>query len=144
MSEKAAFHEDFRRGAAVEAASERSFGLTFAAVFLVVAVWPLWSGGGARAWALAAALGCAGLALLRPAALRPLNRAWARLGLLLHRMVSPVVMAFLFYGVVTPTALLMRLFGKNPLRLGFERESRSYWIAREPPGPEPETMRHQF
>jgi hypothetical protein len=54
------------------------------------------------------------------------------------------VMGLLFYLTVTPTGLLMRLFRKDPLRLRFDPEAKSYWIERQPPGPAPETMRHQF
>ena len=59
-------------------------------------------------------------------------------------VVTPVVMILLFYLTVTPTAILMRLFGKDPLRLRFDRAAKSYWIERVPPGPAPETMRNQF
>ena len=59
-------------------------------------------------------------------------------------VVNPLVMGLLFYLTVTPTGLLMRLFGKDPLRLRFDPEAKSYWIERQPPGPAPETMRHQF
>ncbi len=76
--------------------------------------------------------------------LAPLNRAWARLGLVLHRLTNPLVMAVIFYLAVTPTALVLRLFGKDPLRRRFEPEAESYWIERRPPGPAPESMRHQF
>jgi len=67
-----------------------------------------------------------------------------KLGDILHRIASPIALAILFYGVVTPTGLLMRLFGKDPLRLRFDREAKSYWIAREPPGPAPESLKDQF
>jgi len=67
-----------------------------------------------------------------------------RFGLLLHRIVNPLVMALLFFLVVTPIALLMRLFGKRPLQLDSEADAESYWIPRDPPGPDPETMKQQF
>ena len=76
--------------------------------------------------------------------LAPLNRAWLYVGLLLQRVVSPVVLGILFFLTVTPIGLLMRLTGKNPLRLGFDREAQSYWIDRQPPGPAPDTMPRQF
>jgi hypothetical protein len=76
--------------------------------------------------------------------LSPLNRLWLRLGLLLQRITNPIVLGILFFGTVLPIGLLMRLAGKNPLRLGFDRDARSYWTPRQPPGPAPDTMPRQF
>jgi hypothetical protein len=124
--------------------SDRTFGLVFTAFFAIVAVLPMLRGEPPRLWAFAAAGAFLLLALAVPRALAPLNRLWLRFGDLLHRIVSPIALAILFYGVVTPTGLLMRLFGKDPLRLRFDREAKSYWIAREPPGPPPESLKDQF
>jgi len=82
-------------------------------------------------------------AWLRPALLNPLNRLWMKLGLLLHRIVNPIVMGLLFYGTIWPTGLVMRMRGRDLLRLKHEPDADTYWIAR-PPGPLPETMRDQF
>jgi hypothetical protein len=84
------------------------------------------------------------LALLWTAPLRPLNRAWLKLGLLLSKIVSPVVMMVLFYATVTPVGVLMRWAGKDPLRLRRDAAATSYWIPREPPGPAPNSMKQQF
>jgi len=84
------------------------------------------------------------VAMLAPTLLAPLNRLWTRFGLLLHRIVSPVVLGIMFFLVVTPMGLLMRAFGKDPLRLRFEKDLPSYWINRNPPGPAPDTLDHQF
>ncbi len=124
--------------------SERAFGLVFAAVFALIGLWPLLKGGSVRFWALAIAALFLGLALLLPRLLAPANRAWHRLGLILHRIVTPVVMSLIFFATVTPMAVFMRLLGKDPLRLRREPEADSYWIPREPPGPEPESMKNQF
>jgi len=97
-----------------------------------------------RSWASAVAAGFALVALLAPRLLRPLNQAWFRFGMLLHRVVSPLVMGLLFFVTVTPIGLLMRLTGKDPLRLRFDPAADSYWIDREPPGPPPDSMRNQF
>ena len=75
--------------------------------------------------------------------LHPLNRLWMRFGLLLHKVINPIVMGLLFYGTILPTGLVMRLRGKDLLRLKREPGAESYWIARTP-GPAPETMRDQF
>ena len=98
-------------------------------------VWP-WLG-------VVAALFAAG-ALIYPVALKPLNWIWFKFGLLLHAIISPIIMCLLFYVAVWPTGLIMRAFGKDPLRLKREPESSTYWIAREPRGPKPETMKDQF
>ncbi len=76
--------------------------------------------------------------------LAPLNRAWARLGLVLRRLSNPLVMAVIFYLAVMPTALVSPLAGKDPVRRRFAPEAASYRIERRPPGPAPESMRHQF
>ena len=124
--------------------SDRGFGLLFAALFAAVGA-AAWAGRGVVvAWPFAASGAFMAAALFRPGLLGPLNRAWFRLGLLLSRIVSPVVLAVLFYAVVTPTGLLMRLMGKDPLRLRFDRRAASYWIRRTPPGPVPESMKNQF
>jgi len=137
-------HEVFFRDEKVVAGSDRSFGLVMAAALATVTslnawhlgrLWP-WTGG------LAALLLAA--ALLRPAILHPLNLIWLKFGLLLHRVVNPVLMALIFYGTVLPTGLVMRMMGKDLLRLKRQPGADSYWIVRKPPGPSPETMRDQF
>jgi hypothetical protein len=119
-------------------------GLVFAALFVIIAAFPLFFGGAIRWWSLAVAAAFLIVALVVPGMLTPLNRAWTRFGLLLHRVVSPIVLGFLFYVVVTPLGLLMRLLGKDPLRLHWDRQSPTYWIERRPPGPKPETLSDQF
>ena len=138
------FHEDYGRAEEVELGSERAFGVVFAAVFVVIGLWPLVAGGGVRAWALGVGVWILVVALTRPALLRPFNRLWFRFGLLLNRVVNPLVMVLLFFVTVTPIGLVMRVLGKDTLRLRFDRGAPSYWIERQPPGPEPGTMRQQF
>lgn len=144
MSRRPGFHEDFRRDGGPGPGSERGFGLVFATVFAIIAAWPLMSGGGVRWWAAAVAGAFLVLALVVPQLLAPLNRLWFRFGLVLHRVVTPVIMGILFFLTVLPTGLMLRLFRKDPLSLRFDPAAKSYWIAREPPGPSPETMRNQF
>jgi hypothetical protein len=137
-------HESLRREESIAGSSDRSFGIVFAAVFLIVAVVPWFFGGIFRAWALVVAAGFLVAALAFPSTLAPLNRLWTRFGLLLHRIVSPIVLGIMFFLVVTPIGLLMRLFGKDPLRLERDASAGSYWIPREPPGPPPESLKDQF
>jgi predicted membrane metal-binding protein len=144
MRKTAAFHENLEREERSETGSNRSFGLVFAAVFAVLALWPLLRGGDLRWVPLAIAASFLTVALAAPAVLAPLNRLWMRFGRLLHGIVNPVVMAVIFVGVITPAALIMRALGRDPLRLELDRNASSYWIMRQPPGPAPDTMRHQF
>ncbi len=126
------------------ASSDRAFGLVFAAVFLVVALYPLLDSGGARAWSLGVSASFLLIAIVAPRLLAPLNRAWFRFGLLLHAIVSPVALGIIFFLVVTPMGLLARLFGKVPLALDFEPSKESYWVRRTPPGPAPDSLDNQF
>jgi hypothetical protein len=84
------------------------------------------------------------IVLLRPGLLAPLNRQWTKLGVLLAKVVSPVALGLLFYGVIAPIGIVMRLVGKDPLRLKLDRATDSYWIRRTPPGPQPDSMNNQF
>ena len=124
--------------------SDRGFAAVFTAVFLVFALWPVWHGAGPRWWLLALAAATALAGLVTPQMLRPLNVAWFKFGLLLSRIMTPVVMGVIFFLVVTPTALVMRLRGADLLKLRIDRDARSYWIERSPQGPDPKSMRNQF
>ena len=137
-------HEDFARDEIVEGSSNRAFGVVFAAVFALIAGWPLLSGQDPRWWAAAIALAFLLVAFVAPGWLAAPNRAWMRLGLLLGRIVSPVVLAILFFAVFTPFGLFMRLFRRDPLRTAFDRAAPTYWIERVPPGPDPAGMKDQF
>jgi hypothetical protein len=139
-----AFHERLERAPKGESSSNRSFGLIFAVVFAAVGLWPLFDAGAPRLWALIAAGLFLLLALVMPAILAPLNRAWLRLADLLQKIISPIVLALLFFSVVMPVGLIMRFLGKDLLRLEPDPEAESYWIQRSPPGPPPATMDKQF
>jgi hypothetical protein len=144
MEPTAVTHEDFNRQEDIKPSSDRSFGLVVATFFLIVSLWPLIHGASIRWWALGVSAVFLVLALLWTAALAPLNKLWTKLGVLLYGIVNPVVMALLFYVTVTPIALLMRMLGKDPLRLRRDPDAASYWINRTPPGPAPESMKNQF
>lgn len=124
--------------------SERSFGLVFAAVFLIIGAWPLKAGHDPRLWALGAAVAFLVIALAFPRALKPLNIVWFKFGMLLHHVMTPLIMGLLFFLTVTPVGLLMRATGKDPMRLKRDPKATSYWIDRAPPGPAPESMKTQF
>jgi hypothetical protein len=137
-------HESYVRNDAVQGSSNRSFGLVFAVVFALIGLVPLVFGGVVRLWAIMLAGAFLLAALAFPRVLAPFNRLWMRFGLLLHRIVSPVVLGIMFFGVITPIGLVMRLLGKDPLRLHLDKAAGSYWIERTPPGPAPETFKDQF
>lgn len=137
-------HEDFTREEEVHGSSDRSFGIVMAVFFALVGLFPLLHGGPVRWWALGLAAAFLALALFWTAPLRPLNRLWMKFGLLLSRVISPVILALLFYVTVTPVGLLMRAAGKDPMRLRRNDAATSYWIPREPPGPTPGSMKRQF
>lgn len=137
-------HEDLRRKQEGQGGSDRGFGIVFAIVFALIGLQPLRKHLPVRWWALALAGLFLAVGLLRPIWLHPLNRLWTKLGLLLGRVVSPVVTGIVFFLVVTPIGLIYRLLKKDPLSLASKPESSTYWIARQPPGPQPETMRNQF
>ena len=129
----------------VQQASERAFGILFAIIFGLVALWPVVMYGTAPyGWAAVVAVVFAGFAWLVPHLLAPLNRLWMRFGALLHRIINPLVLGAIYYGVVTPTGLLMRLFGKDVLSLRTDPKQQSYWIVRDPPGPDKGSMSNQF
>lgn len=144
MVERTGFHEDLDRGTGIKSSSDRAFGFVFCAVFAIIGAWPLLGGGMPRWWSLAIAAIFLMLSLIRPMILAPLNRLWFKFGLLLHRLVSPLILGLLFFIAVTPVALIMRVLGKSPLQLQFDHKADTYWIERTPPGPDPTTMPKQF
>ena len=137
-------HEDLAREDVTAGPSNRAFGLTMAVISGLLAAWALyrWSPW-AVLWAGLSGLLVA-LALWRPDALATPNRAWLRFGLLLHRVVNPVVMAFLFYVTILPIGLILRLVGKDVLHLRWDRKAGSYWIKRADQRPLSKSMRQQF
>jgi hypothetical protein len=137
-------HEDFGRKQESRGSSDRAFALVFAIFFALVGFSPLRTHHPVRGWALPVAGLFLFVGIWKPVLLRPLNKYWTKLGLLMGRVVSPVITAVLFYMVVTPTGLLFRILRKDPLRLSLDSHVRSYWIQRQPPGPTPESMTNQF
>lgn len=144
MAKREGFHEDLSRSGSVKAASNRLFGIVFAVFFTVIGLWPLMESGDVRTWSLGLAIALLLMAVIVPRALTPLNFLWTGFAKLMHRITSPVIMAFLFYIVVTPMGIAMRLAGKDPMRRERDEAADSYWIERQPPGPEPETLKKQF
>lgn len=136
--------EDLRREEHIEGSSDRVFGLVFAVFFLIVAGYPLLSGGVIRFWALGVSSIFIALGLFWPASLSVLNRLWMKLGILLGKVVSPIALGIVFYFAVFPIGVVMRLSGKDPLKLKYDAVVDSYWISRHPPGPDPKSLDKQF
>ena len=121
--------------------SNRSFGLVFFIVFLILALWPLKSGGDLRLWALALSFVFFILGILNSKLLNPLNKLWFKFGILLGSLVSPIVMGLVYFLVVTPVGLFMRFLGKDLLKTGKVKNSSTYWIKRDK---QRSTMKNQF
>jgi hypothetical protein len=141
---RANFHENLAREPEVKSGSDRAFGLVMAGACCFIAGLGFWSGSSRWPYWSAMAIAFLSAAWLWPAVLAPLNRVWFRLGRVLHRVVNPLVMGVLFFVVITPIGLLMRFFGKRPLRLEFDREATSYWLARNATELQPGPMTRQY
>ena len=137
-------HERISHTEEIKSSSNRSFGIVFTVVFVIIGLWPLLNDLPPRTWSLVVAGAFLIIALVIPSLLAPLNRVWTKFGLLLHRIVNPVVLGLMFLIAVTPVALIMRALGKDPLHRNFDKDADSYWIARPEKGPAPESMRDQF
>jgi len=137
-------HEQYTAREAATGSSDRGFGLVMAVALCVLAWWKSEEWGNTSIFLFGLAVCFAAVALLSPGLLRPLNVIWSRLGLLLGTVLTPVVLLLIFVVGFLPTGVLLRLRGHRPLRLEFAPEKESYWIDRDPPGPEPGTMKRQF
>lgn len=125
--------------------SERHFGLFLAMLMLAVAGYGWFRGWSERVLTVLIILSLLSglIAFFLPHRLAPLNRAWSRFGLLLGRLVNPLVLAIMFFGLITPVALITRMFGRDELRLRY-RSADSYWIPRETARPAAESFTEQF
>lgn len=136
--------DDLKKPQESSGSSNRTFGLIFSVFFFVVGAWPLLYG---KPWRPAFLVLCGVvllLALILPRCLAVPNRLWMLFGEALHKITSPIALAIIFYGLFTSIGFVMRLLGKDFLRLKFEPHTNSYWIDRLPPGPAPDSLRNQF
>tara|TARA_A100001037_G_scaffold298100_1_gene321228 strand:- start:555 stop:938 length:384 start_codon:yes stop_codon:yes gene_type:complete len=124
----------------IKISSNKSFGIVFFIFFILIALYPLLNGQEIRLWALIISAVFLILGLLKSKLLTPLNKLWFRFGMLLGKIISPIIMGFIFFLVVTPIGLIMRLLGKDVLNLKYNKE-RSYWIEKD--GPKSK-MKNQF
>ena len=124
----------------IKIGSNKSFGIVFFIVFLLIAIYPLINNGELRIWSLVVAIIFFILGLVNSKVLTPLNKLWFKFGLLLGKIVSPLIMGIIFFLVVTPTAFIMRIIGKDLLNLKFNNK-KTYWIEKTDPKSK---MKNQF
>ena len=137
-------HENLDKEEEVKVSSDRTFGIVFTLVFLAMGVWVV-SGGQSKGlvFFVSAALFLV-VAIACPSILGPFNRAWAKFGLLLGKVFNPLLLGVVFFLVVTPIAVIVRLWGKDSLHLKSKYDLESYWINRSPAGPKVGSMTKQF
>jgi hypothetical protein len=128
----------------IQLPSNRSFGTLFVVVFAILGGFSWWNNGTLYPYWLALSGLTGAVTLLAPDWLTPLNRAWMKLAQILNMIVSPIVLGVIFFVVMLPFGLVMRIKGRDPLRRRYEAAAPSYWIPRDPPGPPPESLRNQF
>ena len=112
-------------------ASNRSFGLLFSFVFLIITFWPLLNSEPIRLWALIISLSFLFLGILNSKILSPLNKGWIKFGELLGKIIAPIVMFLVFFIILTPIGILLKLFGKDLLKIKKNKLIKSYWINRK-------------
>ena len=124
----------------IKIGSNKSFGIVFSIVFVLISLYPLLYGDSIRIWFLAISLAFLILGLVNSKILTPLNKAWFKFGIFLGKIVSPIIMGIIFFLVVSPIGFIMRILGKDVLNLKFNT-NKSYWI--EKTGPKSK-MKNQF
>ena len=125
----------------IKIGSNRSFGIVFFVVFLIISIWPLLDEKELRYWSLIVSFIFLILGILKSNILTPLNKVWFKFGILLGNIISPIIMAFVFFLVVTPIGMIMRFLGKDLLNTRKANNTTTYWIKRDK---RLSTMKKQF
>ena len=125
----------------IKMGSNRGFGLVFFFVFIIIGFWPLKNNGDLRIYFVLLSMLFLILGLIKSKLLTPLNLLWFKFGILIGSIMAPIVMGIVFFLIVTPTGLIMKMFGKKMLNRGFDKSKTSYWINR---GKEAHSMKKQF
>ena len=120
--------------------NNKSFGILFFIVFFLIAIWPIIDSGSIRIWSIVLSLVFLILGILNSKVLSPLKSAWIKLGEVLGKIIAPIVMGFIYFLIITPIGLFMRLIGKDLLGIKYSKNN-SYWIKRSK---NINTMRRQF
>ena len=147
MSQNSSLHENYRDEEQTVAGSDRAFGCTVGSILMLIGATKALVSGAISAVVCLIFVSGSLLLLLgiaAPSRLSTLNRVWLKVGTVIAKVVNPVILALLFFLVVTPMAFFMRIVGKRPLRLVADRTAATYWIEREPPAGGASTMRQQF
>ena len=132
---------EISRYVSTEKFTEKSFGIVFSSVFLIVGLYPLINSAGLRIWALVISIIFFLLAFLAPKILALPSKLWFMFGLLIGSIVAPIIITLVYFVTVVPTGLIMRLLGKDLLKQKLDKDAKSYWIERkEPMG----SMKNQF
>ena len=121
--------------------SNKNFGIVFSIFFLIVSLWPLMSGYPIRIWSVIISLVFLILGLMNSKILTPFNKLWFKFGITLGAIVAPIVMGFVFFLVITPIGIAMKIIGKDILNKKYDKKRKSYWIKRKDPM---NTMKKQF
>ena len=129
------------RKSRIKTSSNRNFGLVFFFAFLIIGLWPLLNEGPLKIWSIIIAIIFLILGLINSKLLTPLNKLWFKFGMFLGSIVSPIVMGIVFFLVVTPTGLIMKIMGKNLLNRKYDSKIKSYWMHRDK---NKTTMKQQF
>jgi len=114
----------------IKISSNKSFGIVFFTVFLIIAIWPLLNGYEIRYWSLIISIVFLILGILNSKILTPFNKIWFKIGILLGNVISPIIMSIIFFLVVTPTSFIMKILGKDLLNLK-KNTKNSYWITKQ-------------
>jgi hypothetical protein len=147
VSENSSLHENYREEEPTETGSDRAFGCTVGSILMVIGATKVFVTGAISS--VACLIFASGVLLLllgivAPSRLSVLKRLWLKLGAAIAKVVNPIILALLFFLVVTPMAFVMRIVGKRPLRLVADRAAATYWIERELPEATASSMRRQF
>jgi hypothetical protein len=124
--------------------SNRSFGTLFVVVFALLGGYWWWRSNVLYPWAFGLSALTLLVTLAAPDWLTPANRAWMKLAEILNRIVSPIVLGAIFFVVLTPTAFVIRMLGRDAMKRRFDPAARTYWVERDPPGPDPAGLPNQF
>jgi hypothetical protein len=147
VTQNFSLHENYGDEEPTEVGSDRAFGCTVGTILVIIGAAKAFMAGAIPP--LACLIFAAGALLLflgifAPSRLSGLNRVWSKMGVAIGKVVNPIILALLFFIVVTPTALVMRLAGKRPLRLAADATAATYWIEREPPAGGASSMKRQY
>jgi hypothetical protein len=120
---------------------EKNFGILFGFIFLIISFWPIFFGSNFRLWSFIIAIIFFTITFLKPLLFKPINKIWIKFGEILGLIIAPIIMALIYFIILTPISLIVRVFGKDLLGLKFSKKQDTYWIKRKK---KLNTMKKQF